>query len=660
MVDAGREQQPLLVQPFVADLERVRDGRLDRRDGARSDLVQRERVDGRILQIEPPQHGAHGRTRVGQERRERGRERLDQLVPDQRRVRRHRRWCAGHAHAQLEEAAGATVERVTGGRHAHGAHLVRDARYDGQVGREQVEEQVEHGRRRERAVVRGAQRVVGAWPEYDPGARGEREVIQAVVVVGAQCGQQIDAAQARDGVHVRARLVDAVVVLEAAGDGAAGPRVRALQVEAVGEGERADVRAVLHLGRIHARLVDDDLAGPQQAGFARVGEVAEELGEEAAAAQPAVRVRIAPVHLGAAARSRELDVVQRHVDARRRDPLGVPAPAVIRARVAAPPFRREVARPDQRIAGVSGAGRFLDGIGDAPVVAAEVLAGDLEAETRRGRRGGAEHRVEHGPLAARDADAGARVVDGRLRDHVHHAARRVRAVERGAGAERDLDAVDVEVGDRKHVMRVQPVRRHVRVPVVRQQQQRAGEHVVEAARDDVALLQSGLGGVDARQVLDVLDGSGRDALRHRLLTADPDLGRRVQRLLGPARNRNDQRVERDRLRDQLDVEPHCLAGADPHVGAAHLLVARRANHQRVGRGRQRDLECARRVRGGRARRDARSADLDGGAGHWPAIGRAAHRAGQDAGLSGQQRRHGQADDGRGDHAQGPNSHRRSS
>ena len=170
----------------------------------------------------------------------------------------------------------------------------------------------------------------------------------------------------------------------------------------------------------------------------------------------------------------------------------------------------EVAIADLRIRAEHHGRRDLDRVLNFEVVPAHVLSRELDPEAIRNGMGGAELASEYGPLARGQRNEGSGTVDGGSGDDVHDARGGVRPVQRGAGPEGDLDAVDIQVARGDQVEGVESKGRDPRVAVVDDRQQRSRKHVVETARHDVLARQAGLEDVEPGLRLDIIRGGCRN------------------------------------------------------------------------------------------------------------------------------------------------------
>ena len=173
--------------------------------------------------------------------------------------------------------------------------------------RDDVQKEIGGGRSREGPIVGEAEVLVVGRAEHQGGARGDVHVGKTVVIVQADCRDEVHpVAQRRLRVQIRAGFGDDVVVLVPPGDRTSGARLGPLPIDAVnGALPGSDIEAVLKLGRHGARPVHHRAAGPQQecSRFRRssrcsapgVGLVQERLGEEPTLRQARLDEVVAPV-----------------------------------------------------------------------------------------------------------------------------------------------------------------------------------------------------------------------------------------------------------------------------------------------------------------------------------------------------------------------------
>ena len=271
------------------------------------------------------------------------------------------------------------------------------------------------------------------------------------------------------------------------------------------------------------------------------------------------------------------------------------------------------------------AGGFLRGVDEDPLVGAEVLSRKLHADVLPEQEGGSERALEGArrlPLLgpAPDDDRRPLLVERRLRDHVHHAVRRIGTVERRSRTEDDLHPVQILVDRRDEVHQIHPERRNTREPVVRQHVERAGEDVVEAPDHDVRVLQARRDDIDPGglpQIVGRVEGRALGDLER------PDHVRRrrlIDRAFGLLRPSHGHRQARERrsLRRHLDLDGRRLASGDGDVVVRRRAKPDARDDQVVRPGRKSEVEASLRV-GGRLERASRPLDLHVGGIH--------HRAG---------------------------------
>src|SRR6185503_8371658 len=183
---------------------------------------------------------------------------------------------------------------------------------------DQVQEEREVLRGVEGAIVREAEVLRLRRLEDEGGAWRDLVALHLIVVVGAQCTDDLEpVAEPSRVLYVATDFRDVVDVFVAPVDRVAGARVREDVVDPVDERVlRAEVAHVLDLRREHARLVDDGLAAAEQERaiggkavlVAGVAEVQEHLREEPIPAEALLQALIRPVlDLASAVRGGQVD-----------------------------------------------------------------------------------------------------------------------------------------------------------------------------------------------------------------------------------------------------------------------------------------------------------------------------------------------------------------
>ena len=172
------------------------------------------------------------------------------------------------------------------------------AQPEGIPGRLQVEVEIVRGGGAEGPVEGQPQRLGLPRLEHQGRPGGQFGIGEAAVVVVAQGQHQVErVAQGGLALHVAAELVEVVLLLVPAHDGAVGVGPRHQGVEAVGKAlALTQAGGVLRLEHVEGGPVDDGNAGAQQIRAARIVPVAEGLEEPVAVQQPQLGVVVLSVY----------------------------------------------------------------------------------------------------------------------------------------------------------------------------------------------------------------------------------------------------------------------------------------------------------------------------------------------------------------------------
>ena len=341
--------------------------------------------------------------------------------------------------------------------------------------------------------------------------------------------------------QVSAQLGDVVVVLVAAGEGAAGAWHRPDEVDPVDEAlTLPQPGRVLHLPHVEERVVPEPGAVPEQVRVSGITEVDVALGEQSAATQSELRVAVAPVSGLGGPDPGQLDAAPELAEAPGRDEVGALAEPDVQAALAAEPLGIEVASPDPQRVGVGprrdrrGTGRLLERVTGHPIAPPEVAPRDLESDASADPAGVSAAHLGHLTLAGERAERRPLFGQGRPRDDVHGAIGHVGSVQGRSRAQHQLDMVDVLVGGGNHVVGVEAQRWHRRPPVVRKHEQRPREDVVEPAGHEQVLRQAAGCDIHPGDAANVIHGRGGRPRLDVPMAHDPGGGRGPQRLLlGP-------------------------------------------------------------------------------------------------------------------------------
>ena len=359
------------------------------------------------------------------------------------------------------------------------------------------------------------------------------------MVVVAQGQHQVERiGQGGLALQVGAELVEVVVPLVPAHDGAVGVGPRQQGVDSVGQAlAPSKAGGVLRLEHVERGRVDDGIAGAQQIGSSRIVPVAEGLEEPVPVQQPQLCVVVLPVYRLRRPHAGQPDHVGHAVSRRqnggqvvRRPPVqarfDAPGPGIVIARRQGGQIRSRLYRRLPQFPGL----HFL-GVGVLPLRTRVVLGRNLVSQSVSHRAGVAERGLAQAALPQPEVDAGALRCKRGTGDDVHDSVGAVGSVQGSPRPEHHLDAFDVVVGEGDEIEGVDPQGGHPGDAVVRQGEKGPGEHVVEAAHNRIAQRHSGLSEVHPRQVLDVIADAERRNVANLAALEDCNRGRCIEDLL---------------------------------------------------------------------------------------------------------------------------------